>query len=280
MDEQAIQKAERIDRFLQGKMTQEEQKAFEYQLAQDTGLQEELEKTDMTRQAVRQLGLRMEVKDIRERMLQEEHAKTLYVNRAQPIQEIALDEPLHANRKLYSFYQYSYRIAAGIALVLVSFVVVQMVTIDPESLYASKMELNVNSDVTRGREETSNQAAIRDAYQQNNFEAAVSIYTNLDSPSSLERYFAAAAYLQLAQYDNAISTYQQILANEQEGGNEFLRQESSYKLALTYIRQREYDKALPILEKLDNNYEYYDNLISSPFLWKLKLLRFKDGLLG
>lgn len=275
MDDLAIQKAEKIDRFLQGKMNHDEQKAFESQLAQDASLREILEKTDIARQAVRHHHLRKEVKDIRERMLQEEKGKA---SQEKDTKTRQINLPEAKSQKSVSIFRYSYRIAAGIALVLVSFVTVQMLTLSPESLYASKMELDVHSDVTRGREETGSQAAIRDAYQQNNFEEAVSIYTGLGSPTSLERYFAAAAYLQLDQYENAIDTYQQILAEGQEGGNAFLQQESSYKLALTYIRQGEYEQALSILDELNERYEYYDNLISSSFLWKLRILKFKERL--
>ncbi len=277
MDDQAIQWAEKIDRFLQGKMADEEQKAFEYQLAQNTNLRETFENTDIARQAIRHYGLKSEVQAIRGQMLEENAINT--PTDVHLTHESVSDEPQQTKQKRLSFYQYSYRVAAGLVLVCLSFVAIQTATVSPEGLYASNMELNISNDITRGKGETTAQTALLDAYQQNNFEQTINLYADLKAPALIESYFAAAAYLQLNQFDEAINTYQQILANDQEGENEFLQQESSYKLALTYIRQREYDEALPILENLDDHYAYYDHLISYPFLWKLKLLRFKDSLL-
>ncbi|MDF9796167.1 tetratricopeptide (TPR) repeat protein [Catalinimonas alkaloidigena] len=278
MDDQAIQLAEKIDRYLQGKMTEDEQKSFEYQLAQDANLRENVENTDIAREAVLQRGLRMEIKQIRERILQEDDEE-------RPPSESIIpesDEPKgRAETKIrkLSFLQYSYRVAAGFSLLLVAFVAVQMVMVSSEDLYADNIALSDLSEVTRGGGETASQTALLDAYQQNNFSQATEIFRNLETPTSLELYFAAASYLQLNQYDEAINIYQKVLANNQlDNDNDFLKQESSYKLALTYIRTGEYNQALPILKDLDENYPYYDNLISSSFMLKLKLLQFKESL--
>lgn len=278
MDDQAIQLAEKIDRYLTGKMTEDEHKSFEYQLAQNADLREEVENTDIAKEAIYHRGLRMEVRQIRERMLQEELEVKAHPENKQFIQEKTSDATQTKIRKL-SFFQYSYRIAAGIALLLVAFVAVQTVLVSPEGLYADNIALSDLSEVTRGGGETASQTALLDAYQQHNFEQVAEIYSTLEAPTSLELYYAAASYLQLNQYDQAIDIYQQIVVDQTlEGENDFLQQESSYKLALTYIHEGDYDQALPILKDLDERYPYYDNLISGTFMMKLNLLQFKEKL--
>jgi hypothetical protein len=278
MDDQAIQLAEKIDRYLRGKMTEDEHKSFEYQLAQNADLREEVDNTEIAKEALHYRGLRMEVRQIRERMLQEEHEAKIHTESEQVKTNEASSTSDVKSRKL-SFFQYSYRIAAGIALLLVAFVAVQTIMVSPEGLYADNIALSDLSEVTRGGGETASQTALLDAYQQHDFELVAEIYNTLDSPTSLEKYYAAASYLQLNLYNQAIDIYQQIVADKElEGENDFLQQESSYKLALTYIHEGEFNQALPILKDLDEHYPYYDNLISSTFMMKLRLLQFKESL--
>ncbi|MEK6480221.1 tetratricopeptide repeat protein [Catalinimonas sp. 4WD22] len=278
MDDQAIQLSEKIDRYLRGKMTEDEHKSFEYQLAQNADLREEVDNTEIAKEALHYRGLRMEVRQIRERMLKEEYETKIHTESEQ----VKTNEASYTSdvkiRKL-SFVQYSYRIAAGIALLLVAFVAIQTLMVSPEGLYADNIALSDLSEVTRGGGETASQTALLDAYQQHEFMQVAEIYNTLDSPTSLEKYYAAASYLQLNQYDQAIDIYQQIVVDKElEGENDFLQQESSYKLALTYIHEGEYDQALPILKDLDEHYPYYDNLISGTFMMKLNLLQFKEKL--
>ncbi|WKN30244.1 hypothetical protein PZB74_14860 [Porifericola rhodea] len=265
MDRQDLHKAELIDRFLHGEMDETEQKAFEYQLSQDAELREELESTDIARQGIRHLGLRAEVKQIREQILKDASVPSL-------------EDHLQSEVKTLPLYAYAYRVAAGLLILLLAGLVLQTAVVSPEGLYNSKMELSSVNDVTRGRGETPSQTAMLDAYQQNRFEDALQIYAGIAEPSVVEHFFAAAAHLQLEQFEEAIGQYQQILEMEGKTDNQFLLQEASYKLALTQLRVEAYDQAIVILEDLDNNHPYYDKLISNSFMWKLKLLRFKDQL--
>lgn len=271
MDDQELDRATRIDRYLKGIMDTEEKRSFEYELANDEELKQELEKTEITSQAVKYDGLRTEVSDARRRMLAEEARSAEVPSDRQPV-----ERPLPIGF-------FAFRVAASLLLVLLAFAGIQMVVIDPQGIYQDKINFEVVDVVERSDEESSSLSGILEAYQQENYQDAVALFTDINTPSVKERYIAAAAYLQLNEYNDAAELYRQILdESSQPSGWDYWEQRAAYNLAITNVQLGEYYRAINLLEQLKSDEEYgdyFDQLVSDYALWKLRLLGFKDSLL-
>lgn len=274
MDDQELDRATRIDRYLKGEMNTEEKKSFEYNLARDDELKNELEKTEMASRAVRYRGLQQEVSDVRSKMLKDEAHQNGLSERKQ-----AIERPLPVRF-------YAFRVAASLLLVLLAFAGIQMTVVDPDTIYQEKINFEVVDVVERSDEESSTLSSILEAYQQDNFQDVTALYNELETPSVKEKYITAAAYLQLQQYNEAVTIYHQILGTDSQNTDSkmsYWEQRSAYNLAITNLQLGEYEEAIDLLNQLKSNEEYgdyYDQLISDYALWRLRLLEFKDSLLN
>lgn len=270
MDDQELQKAEKIERYLKGIMPLEERKAFENEIAQDNELRDEVVKTDIASQAIRYQGLRNEVKTIRETMLTESEGKS---DLGTAYQKETVVRPL-------PFGRYAFRVAASLLILLLSFAALQMAVINPQNIFAEKINYEVVDVVERSDEESASLSTILESYQKNSFQDAAAIFSNLENPTVKETYIGAAAYLKLEQFDIAIQYYQQILEGAVSGSRDYWQQRAAYNLAITFVRVGRYEEAITILKELKSNPEYgdyYDQLVSDYALWKLSLLEFRSA---
>ena len=197
MGDQELKKYDKIDRYLKGDMPEDERKAFETELTQDEALKDELEKTDISRKAVQYQGLRDEVQSIRSNMLHEtpDSGRT------------TIERPLPLGF-------YALRVAASLLLVLLAFAAIQATLVDPQGIYADKINYEVVDVVERSGEESASLSTILVAYQKDNFQDAAAIFSQQDNPTVKEQYIAAAAYLQLEEYEQAVSSYRKILKDD------------------------------------------------------------------
>jgi tetratricopeptide (TPR) repeat protein len=266
MGDHELKKYDKIDRYLKGVMPKDERKAFELELTQNDALKDELEKTDISRKAVQYQGLRDEVQHIRNNMLHETSDR----------KKTAIERPLPVGF-------YALRIAASLLLVLLVFAAIQATLVDPQGIYADKINYEVVDVVERSGEESVSLSTILEAYQKDNFQDAVAIFAQQDNPTVKEQYIAAAAYLQLAEYEQAASNYKQILSGDLlSEAKDFWQQKAAYNLAITQIMLGRYDEAIAILQELKSNQEYgdyYDQLVSDYALWKLRLCSLKNSLI-
>jgi tetratricopeptide (TPR) repeat protein len=269
MDDQELKKADKIDRYLKGVMPTEEKEAFEMELSRDESLKEEVEKTDISQKAIQYNGLRKEVRDIRSHMLKEESTSPLGKEKG------PIERPLPVGF-------YALRVAASLFLVILSFAIIQSFLVDPQSIYSEKINYEVVDVVERSSEESATLSNILEAYQKDNFKDAAAIFSQLENPSVKEQYIAAAAYLRLGEFEQAISNYQKILnGNTLSADKDYWQQRAAYNLAITYVKVGNYQEAILILEELKSNGEYgnyYDQLVSDYALWKLRLLDTKASL--
>ena len=270
MDNQELDKAKSIDRYLKGDMNLDEKRSFEDSLKQDESLRQSLENTEIVSKAIQYKGLKEDVNTIRTQMLSEEKVTA---DRTEQSKTVERSMP---------FGVYAFRIAASLLILLVAFAGIQMATVNPQSIYQEKIFLEVVDVVERSDEESTSLSSILEAYQQNNFEDAAALYSRLENPSVKEMYIAAAALLNLQQYTEATQVYLQIVESaESLSSLDYWQQRAAYNLSITYVQTGDYDKAIPLLESLKSHEaygDYYDQLFSDYSLWKLRLLRFKNSL--
>ncbi len=253
MDNQEIERSTRIDQYLKGRMTEKEMAHFKNQLEEDATLRAELENYEISREAIRNYGLRQELKDIRSKMLVEPAAAT--------------------KPKVLPFSAYWSRVAAAVLFLVAGLLALQIATLSGEDLYEEKA-FPYEVTTSRNAEEptdTQNQT-IQEYYGSGNFRETIAQYENLANPPSAAAFVAGNAYLQLDQPQQAIDAFQKVLDTNARQGTRVFQEDAAFYLAMSYLRTGNYEEALSRLRQIKAAGGDYSQYISNYYLFRLRML--------
>lgn len=284
MDHSDLARSERIDRYLAGYLGAEEARAFEAALAQDNTLRQEYEDAKMSRDLVQNYALRREIQSIRQVMRQKsldsvdsKRVSSASANHQPPSSgQSTVDRPAseRPTTKARPLKIYIGRIAAGIVLLLIGFLGFQYATLSSDSLYAEKI-VPYQLAASRGAEavDGSAEALLEQQYQASRFAEVAATYEQLDDPSPMAMFLAGNAYLRTDQPRRAVAAFQTMVAADGSQGINRFEEDVQYYLALSYLRANRIDKALPLLEAINDNPSHsYHSLITDYYLWKVRFL--------
>lgn len=260
MNDKDIERSNLIDQYLSGHLTDKEMARFKKQLEEDAALRTELENYEISREVIRNYGLRNDLKRIRKNMLQEQIAET----------------PSSPKARVVSIQRYWARVAATVLILLVGFLAIQLAALSGENLYEEKA-FPYEVTVSRNGEATldSQNQIIQQRYASGNFEEATRLYESLSAPSVTATFIAGNAYLQLDQPQKAKTAFQRVLDVNARQGTDLFEEDAEYYLALSYLRSGEYDQAFNKFKKIKASGSDYSQYIGSYFLWKLRMLDWK-----
>lgn len=262
MNDKEIERANLIDRYLNGQLTEEEMSRFKKQSEEDAALKAELENYEISREAIRNYGLRNELKSIRRTMLQEEVTN----------EDIAKPEA-----KTIPMWKYGLRVAATILLILASFLAVQVATLSGENLYEDKAFPYELTTSRNGNEVIDSQnQAIQQSYASGNYQESIRQYESLSDPSITTTFIAGNAYLQLDQPEKAITAFQEVLNINEQQDIDLFKDDAEYYLALSHLRAGNYDQALAKFQEIKSSDSNYKQYVGNYFLTKLKILNWTD----
>ena len=263
------ERAEHIDRYLNGHLNAEETQAFEAALNTDTTLRQELESISMVRAAAQDYGLREEIKSIRQAMQSEASVKS--ISRAPA--EVS-SPPTRSSPQFGRISAYVGRVAAGLAILLVGFLAFQYATLSPQDLYAEKaMPYQVAASRSAEETDASLEDLLERQYRFQRYDEVTTTYEQIEGPSMMAMFLAGNAYLQEEKTTLAIEAFRQIVAiNGSQGINRF-EEDAQYYLALSYLKADRVEEALPLLEKINANPEHsYHSTVNDYYLWRVKFL--------
>ena len=272
-----IERAERIDRYLNGELSAEETQAFETALNRDRQLQQEYEDVRMIRTLAQEHGLRDQIKSIRQSMRQEETGERMIDPVIAAPNRKAVTTPDSEPGKVRSLWRapaYAGRIAAGVAILLVGFLALQFATLSSDDLYAEKaIFYQVAASRSAGTPDITPEAQLMEQYRSQRFAEVTTTYEQLREPSLMALFLAGNAYLQEEQTDRAIQAFHRIVEiNGSQGINRF-EEDAQYYLALSYLKADRPADALPLLEAINADPQHsYHSSVSDYYLWKVKLL--------
>jgi tetratricopeptide (TPR) repeat protein len=254
---------EMLIRYLDNELTAEERLLVEKELTEPQ-LSGQLHKLQVAKQAFKQYALKLQVAEIHKEMMQQKGSLGP-LNRP----ESSTAKPVAKLRWLRT----AVRIAALIILLVVVAGIIQFSVLDNQRLYSSQYET-----FTLGTARS--QAAmspIEEAYRQNDMPLTVQRYKQASAVASTDHFIAGQAFLSLNDAPNAIAAFEKQLAVNSSVEFKPYQDDTEYYLALAYLRSGNVNKALPIFEKIHNQFSHaYHRAVSGWYIFKLQMLKRKS----
>ena len=281
-----LQRAEHIDRYLDGSLSAEGARAFEAALERDQALWQAYEDIRMSRTLVQQYALRNEIKSIREAMrhqsarevMIEPMTGTVATVDTAPVDAAARpSDPVNTAPKVRPLFRqvlaYAGRIAAGVAILLIGFLGFQYATLSSDDLYAEKAMVYQVAASRSGQEpDASPEGRIEQQYRAQRFNEVMATYEQMNDPSLMATFLAGNAYLQEGKTNQAIVAFKEIATNGSQSINRF-EEDAQYYLALSYLKTDRIADALPLLQEINTDPQHsYHSFVDDYYLWKVKFL--------
>jgi tetratricopeptide (TPR) repeat protein len=236
-------------RYLDDELDNEEKAALEQRLQTDANLQKQLTSLQIAIQAVNHYGTSQQVGAIHLQMMQElkpQRPKVFSINKT---------------------VRYTMAVAASILILFIGVRVYLSAQLSPEKLYNESF---VDFTVSDTRGSSSAISEIERRYQQKEYTSVLNAQrsTNLYAKDSL---LIGLSYLHTDQLTDAIRFFQKIAFTN----NDF-QQDAEFYLSLSYLKNKDYDKALPLMEKIEStSLHLYHAQITADFINKVKKLNNK-----
>jgi tetratricopeptide (TPR) repeat protein len=236
-------------RYLDGEMDGAEKEMFESQLQTDSALKQRLESLQVAIASVQQYGTAEKVKAVHAEMMQE-------------LSSVHKESKVVPMRR---FVKYSLAIAASVIIILVG------VNIFTSSQPSSKKlfdEAFVNYDASGVRGNKS-QTDIVKLYQNHNY-GAVTEKAKAQNLAQKDSLLIGLSFLQQNKLDDAIDWFRAISVQSST------KDDGEFYLALAYLKNKNYDEALKLMEGIHSNVNHvYHNQFSQAYIDKVKKLNSK-----
>ena len=237
-------------RYLDGELNGQEKSELEERLQTDKALQDELTKLKVAVQAVKHLGTTQKVGDIHQQMMRE--LKPVKNARLLPFNKIV---------------RYTMAVAASLLVLFIGVRIYMSAQLSPEKLYN---EAFVDFNASGTRSINSKQSEIEKHYQQKDYTTVTNSTRSihLDAKDSL---LIGLSYLQTEHTSQAISIFQRLAYS----ANDF-QQDAEFYLSLSFLKNKDYDKALALAEKIEASPAHlYHQQFNDDLIEKIKELKEK-----
>lgn len=240
-------------RYLDGELSGVEKQDLEQELSVDPGLREELDSLRSVREAIRLYGLQQKVSGIHSEMMKE-------------MRPVAIIKPIRGK-----IIKYSMAVAASLLLLVGGYFIYNAATISPERVFASSYTPFELVTVRDGNNMESN---IEKAYREKNYNEVVRIHETGEDHSPQETFLCGSAALEMKNLPKAIKCFNEVLAASRQTGKPILKDEAEYYLSLSYLRNKDYDEALVLLNSIESDpaHTYYKK-VNAKLIRQVKRLR-------
>jgi len=175
--------------------------------------------------------------------------------------------------KVRRIVHYSVTVVASVLLIIVCIVGYNFYRLSSDRLFAenySAYEL-----ATSHGENDSTESKIEKAYREKNYGEVIKLNTN--SVLSIKDVFLTGmSYLEANDLSKAISNFQVVLADVKDDKNSMLKDGAEYYLALTYLKNNDYDQAIELMNTIrENSSHMYKNKFSHKYINKVKRLKWR-----
>ena len=176
-------------------------------------------------------------------------------------------------KNLRKVVRYSVSVAAGIIVIAGIIFAYNFYNLSPDKVFQSNYipyELNnTSNDSIPG-------TIIEKTFREKNYKGVTVLSHEITNLSVEDRFLVAVSWMETGDNTKAISAYKKILDEDERNNNANLKEETEYYLMLTYIRDKDYDLALDIIDDIQNNpnHTYYKK-ITPRLTRQVKMLKWR-----
>ena len=241
-------------RYLDGELNVAEKQELEHELNTNARLKADLESLQSTRKAIRLYGLKQKVGSIHSQMMN----------------ELSSSKTRTAPRKLI---RYTIAAAASILLLVGTYMIYNFVSLSPDKIYTSRYQPYELVNVRSGQER---QTAVEKAYREKNYSLVLKIHSENKPFTVKDGFLCGVSALELNDNVKAIDCFNSVLKENWNSGNQAYIDAAEYYLALTYIRNKDYDYALDLLRSIrDNKTHLYNEKATAKLLRQVRMLKWR-----
>lgn len=256
MDNSTNNMSENLILYLDGVLSGEDKKTMEDSMAANPALKAEFESLQQTRAAVRFYGLKQKVGSLHKSMMKEMRS---------PVKSISPGK---------KFLRYSLATAASILLLVGTYLTYNFFTLSPDKVFTANYSSYKLSNLRDG--DNADPTPVEKAFREMNYKEVLRIHDAGEGPTPKSEFLCGIAALELKDDTKAIKCFKEVLDAGVRTGKPVLVDEAEYYLSLGYIRNKDYDFALPILLKIKNESEHkYNRAVSSRLIRKVKMLKWR-----
>jgi hypothetical protein len=140
--------------------------------------------------------------------------------------------------------------------------------ISAEDLYASTYKAYGISN-TRGTETIT----IKQQFADKKYEAIINNVAQNTNPAIEDQFFAALSYGEVGQLNRSSNLLQLVIEQNKKQHTILYKDDAEYYLGMSYLKQKDFTKALQLLEPIANNKKHlYADIITETFISSLKKL--------
>lgn len=256
MDNSTHHMPEKLVQYLDAEMDGAEKISFEQELAADKKLQDDLESLKATREAVKLFGLKQRVSGIHQQMMQEMRT---------PVKKIS------STRRII---RYSIAAAASVILIVGGIIGYNFYNLSSGKIYSSNYHSYELSTLRDG--DTLQFSPVEKAYREKDYKKAVELYSLYSPIQVKESFLAGMAYVELGNNAKAIDGLKNVIIRNETDKTNLFKDEAEYYLALTYLRNRDYDFALDLLRRIkeDPGHLYHEK-VTGKLIRQVKMLKWR-----
>jgi tetratricopeptide (TPR) repeat protein len=140
--------------------------------------------------------------------------------------------------------------------------------LSPDKLYAQAF---VDYELSANRSTAPQKQGIEAAYQNKDFQKVITLSGASTALTPAEHFYAGLSYLHTNQFPAAI-THLQTTAST----NNTQKADAEYYLAMAHLKNHDYDKAIGLMEKINNDKTHpYNDQFSRQYIRKVKMLKWR-----
>jgi tetratricopeptide (TPR) repeat protein len=256
MDNSTHHMSENLVQYLDGDLTGPEIEKMELLLAADKNLKDDLESLKVTRQAVLIFGLQQKVSGIHGQMMQE---------MGTPVRKMSSARRIIRN---------SFAVAASVVLIAGIVLGYNFYNLSSHKVFASNYhsyELNTLRDA-----DSLQLSPVEIAYREKDYLKVTGLYSSSSSNPVKETFLAGMSDVELGNNARAIEKFKKVIADNEPDKTNLFKDEAEYYLALTYLRNEDYDFAIDVLRKIKENPGHlYHEKVTGKLIRQVKMLKWR-----
>ena len=256
MDNSTHNMSEKLVQYLDGELYGTEKISLEEKISADQRLQDELDSLKATTEAVKMFGIQQKVSGIHQQMMKEMQT---------PVKKIS------STRRII---RYSIAVAASVVLIVGSMIGYNFYNLSSGHVFASNYrsyELITlrDADITQV-------TPVEKAYREKDYQKAVGLLSENSSNTVKDIFLAGMSYVELDNNAEAIEAFKKVIAQNDTAKTSLFKDDAEYYLALTHIRNKDFDFALDMLRRIKENPEHlYQEKVTGKLIRQVKMLKWR-----